>query len=345
MALYQGNKLISGGGVQSDWNQNDTEAKDYVKNRTHYVDQAFEATTIADLSVATDEFRKCGYISEAYSNTFLLELGTTYRVTIDGVSYITTVWQFTSSMYALGNAEYYGLTHNTDASGGDTNCPFCISMPTRDGSEVILHTGKTNTTHTVSIDKVTESIVKLDEKFLPDTVATKPSMTRITLSASSWDATALTQSVTVTGISADETAQIIQCSPYGASMAAAVESGIYCSGQAADSLTFTCTSVPTEDVQFVVSWQDCVWIEPPVPLISFSISGVNYQAEEGMIWEDWIDSEYNTDGFIISDDNSAVIGSNGLGWVAPIDSPHSRPIPCTEEIMSEYEYYWVVPED
>lgn len=34
-----------GGGVQSDWNQSDPAAPDYVKNRTHYTDKAFEDIT------------------------------------------------------------------------------------------------------------------------------------------------------------------------------------------------------------------------------------------------------------------------------------------------------------
>lgn len=142
-------------------------------------------------------------------------------------------------------------------------------------------------------------------------LATKPSMTRITLSPTSWDATALTQSVTVTGISADETAQIIQCSPYGASMSAAVESGIYCSGQAADTLTFTCNSVPTEDVQFAVSWQDCVWIEPPI----IQLDTANFN--------DYFDKEVSS-GYFLYDGSSFCLKyteiettSNGDSGIAP----------------------------
>lgn len=37
-------------------------------------------------------------------------------------------------------------------------------------------------------------------------------------------------------------------------------------------------------------------------MISFTISadsGVNYQAEEGMTWNEWIVSEHNTDGYYL----------------------------------------------
>lgn len=32
-----------------------------------------------------------------------------------------------------------------------------------------------------------------------------------------------------------------------------------------------------------------------VNLIAFHINGAEYQAEEGMTWEEWVESEYNTD--------------------------------------------------
>ena len=35
-----------------------------------------------------------------------------------------------------------------------------------------------------------------------------------------------------------------------------------------------------------------------ITLITFTIAGTSYQAEEGMTWEQWVNSSYNTDGFI-----------------------------------------------
>lgn len=32
-------------------------------------------------------------------------------------------------------------------------------------------------------------------------------------------------------------------------------------------------------------------------LITFTVDGVEYQAEEGMTWQEWCNSEYNTHGF------------------------------------------------
>lgn len=36
-----------------------------------------------------------------------------------------------------------------------------------------------------------------------------------------------------------------------------------------------------------------------VNLISFSVDSKTYQAEDGMTWEEWVDSEYNTDGYYL----------------------------------------------
>lgn len=74
-------------------------------------------------------------------------------------------------------------------------------------------------------------------------MAVKPKATAVTLSASGWSDNA--QTVTVSGVSADETAQLIQPMPSAASQAAYIEAGILCTGQAANKLTFTAETVPT----------------------------------------------------------------------------------------------------
>lgn len=83
-----------------------------------------------------------------------------------------------------------------------------------------------------------------------------PKALAITLPAASWDAAAKTQTAAVTGVLADETKQAITPAPAPASMAAAGESGVYCSGQGADSLTFTCKTVPTADLTYNVLIQE-----------------------------------------------------------------------------------------
>lgn len=45
-----------------------------------------------------------------------------------------------------------------------------------------------------------------------------------------------------------------------------------------------------------------------ITLISFAIDGTTYQAEEGMTWAEWVESEYNTDGLydVLSTNGSIV---------------------------------------
>lgn len=79
--------------------------------------------------------------------------------------------------------------------------------------------------------------------------------TLVTLTVAGWDATAKTQTVTVSGILADESKQLIIPMPATASMAAYTEAGIQCTGQAANSLTFTATTVPTAALSVYVTYQ------------------------------------------------------------------------------------------
>ena len=37
-----------------------------------------------------------------------------------------------------------------------------------------------------------------------------------------------------------------------------------------------------------------------VTLITFTINGTSYQAEDGMTWGEWVNSSYNTDGFVLN---------------------------------------------
>ena len=82
--------------------------------------------------------------------------------------------------------------------------------------------------------------------------AAKPTGRTLTLSASGWDGGSKTQTAACSGVSATETAQLITPVPALASQTAYYEAGILCTGQAADSLTFTCTTVPTEDLTVYV---------------------------------------------------------------------------------------------
>ncbi len=82
--------------------------------------------------------------------------------------------------------------------------------------------------------------------------ADKPKRVSVTLTASGWNSSAKTQTVTVSGVLADESAQVIQPIPAIASQSAYNAAGILATGQAANSITFTASTVPTADLSVYV---------------------------------------------------------------------------------------------
>jgi hypothetical protein len=55
--------------------------------------------------------------------------------------------------------------------------------------------------------------------------------------------------------------------------------------------------------------------EPTPTLISFTIDGVSYQAEDGMTWGEWLESEYNTDGYVVGQAGNSIDTSDNLSGV------------------------------
>lgn len=84
--------------------------------------------------------------------------------------------------------------------------------------------------------------------------AIRPKATLVTLPLSAWSNN--TQTVTVQGVLADESKQLIQPMPTIADQAVYSAAGISCTGQAANKLTFKAQTVPTEDVQVYVVIQE-----------------------------------------------------------------------------------------
>lgn len=84
--------------------------------------------------------------------------------------------------------------------------------------------------------------------------APMPKAHEVTLPASGWSNNA--QTVTVSGVLADETKQLIQPMPAMASQSSYYGAGVLCSGQAENSLTFTCQNVPTEGLTVYVVMQE-----------------------------------------------------------------------------------------
>lgn len=114
---------------------------------------------------------------------------------------------------------------------------------TSDASHISFTPGATGLTS----DNVQDAIEEVNAKATPKSVT-------VTLPASGWSSN--TQTVTVNGVLADESAQLIQPMPAMASQSAYYGAGVLCSGQAANSLTFTCQTVPTADLTVYVVMQE-----------------------------------------------------------------------------------------
>ena len=87
-------------------------------------------------------------------------------------------------------------------------------------------------------------------------LAKKPVSSAVTLSASGWNSSSKTQTVTVSGVLANETKQLITPTPAIASQTAYYSAGIRCTNQAANSLTFTAKTIPTADLTVYVTIQE-----------------------------------------------------------------------------------------
>lgn len=74
-------------------------------------------------------------------------------------------------------------------------------------------------------------------------------------------------------------------------------------------------------------------------LITFFVNDVEYQAENGMTWEDWVNSEYNSGEFGIDIDDSIGYGFGGMfiEWVGTNGGYVYAP-----DIIQENYYYWLV---
>lgn len=87
--------------------------------------------------------------------------------------------------------------------------------------------------------------------------AEKPDAVIVTLTADGWNSTAKTQTVTAVGVLADESKQLITPTPAAASRVVYYDAGIFCTGQAAGTLTFTARKgVPSVDLTVYVTIQE-----------------------------------------------------------------------------------------
>lgn len=168
--------------IQSDWNQNDETALDYVKNRVCY--ETYEATKVFNQP----------YMSltplEGYTGTYRYEwdpgeINAFHSSFIEGKeSELANIRQrtfeaiFDGKRYSA-NASYYEADKEINFSfyfddGSVLIRSFVSTENTQPFVEVTYHNvDKAKDEVSLKLNELTPSIVKLDEKYLPDTIATK----------------------------------------------------------------------------------------------------------------------------------------------------------------------------
>ena len=144
-----------GGGVQPDWNQNDSTAADYVKNRPFYTGAPVETVLVEESTVPFAA--EGGMYMGKLESTFSAIVGETYKASWDGTTYECACVDF-SGMTVIGNLSIMG-------AGSDTGEPFIMAV--NNGQGIGIYTADTASSHTISISGKAPQVVKINLKYLP----------------------------------------------------------------------------------------------------------------------------------------------------------------------------------
>lgn len=144
---------------QFDWNQNDPEAKDYIKNRTHWTEgRCYLSETTLHLEASEYGY---SYINIPKSDRIFmpeLQFDVDYIVVWDGVEYIVRTWDDDYACVLGGYYSPFYICTNTDGNG-NSYIYMCVS-----------YTNAESAYHTFSIYGSDMVVHKIDPKYLPDDI-------------------------------------------------------------------------------------------------------------------------------------------------------------------------------
>ena len=155
----------SGSSKQDDWNQNDTMAADYIKNRpgAYMGDETiYDGTPITALTGGSNY----GKLFPA----FTLTAGNAYRVTFNGTAYVLTAQDKTAEVNAIILGE---LT--SDNKPDFTNYPFCVGTDLKEQLTALFT--ETAGKYKLKVESLGTVVVPLDSKFMPLGYATEAFVT------------------------------------------------------------------------------------------------------------------------------------------------------------------------
>lgn len=146
-----------GAQVQSDWNQDDDMADDYIKNRPFY-DRKASARLLSGMFKFTSDNNL--YIAKpTFEHDFII--GETYTVKFDGRTYRCNAIKINDYWYALGNLSLINM-------GENTNEPFVIE---KQSSGYIIKTNNPKSNISVEVTGNAMVATKIPEKYLPDNIS------------------------------------------------------------------------------------------------------------------------------------------------------------------------------
>lgn len=142
---------------RGNWLQNDPTADDYIKNRPFYEEVA-DSVVLPEITIDVE------YAYSQIQDPFKLKLedGKLYIIIFDGITYKSIAKSTYDNEPFIGNSSILGWNDNVD-----TGEPFFIDVY----DEYVTFATTTPGKHTVTVLYRNEVIQKLDEKFIPDTIA------------------------------------------------------------------------------------------------------------------------------------------------------------------------------
>ena len=173
-----------------DWNQNDSTAADYVKNRPFYTGDLVETVLVEESTVEFTDGD--GIYVAGFPSTFEATIGETYKVSWDGTVYECVCAKY-NEIPIIGN-----LSILVSGSVSDTGEPFLMVVD--NGNVIQIITTNSSSSHTFSISGTVVPVVKIDPKYLPasfkpegNSYLTFSSLSRFTLAVENakknWDGT------------------------------------------------------------------------------------------------------------------------------------------------------------
>ena len=169
-AIYNAVKALV---VQPDYAQNDSTQPDFIKNRTHYVENVSTSSVWNQSNVEVGS----GTSSPgAYSGTFNLTEGKAYNITITNGSNSKTYEGVVAEYSNSYNAMLINKNWSNPMQGAETTSDaFYILVQA--SSVILASVDVYGSGCTVQVSEVTETIHKLDPKYLPDNVNQLDSIT------------------------------------------------------------------------------------------------------------------------------------------------------------------------